>query len=183
MKKERDPTPAEFERMLDWLAADREAAGRIYESIRTRLVKIFVSRGCFDAEDLADEVIDRVAVGLHKIIDTYEGDRALYFYGFVQYVYLEYRRPNPPAKASPPVTPPDELEREDECLQQCMEPLPVDERQLVLRYHRYEKRAKINERKRMASELGLTLSGLRTRIHRICLPLEKCLRKCLEQQL
>lgn len=180
MKKERDPTPEEFEKMLNWLAADRTAAGIKYERIRGRLVKIFVSRGCVDAEHLADEVIDRVAIGLNKIVDTYEGDPALYFYGFVQYVHLEHLRKRPAVKASPPTTPPEELEREDECLQQCMEPLPAGDRQLVLRYHQHEKHAKIDDRRKMAAELGITVSGLRTRIHRICLPLEKCLRECLE---
>ena len=179
--KKLDPTTEEFEKLLNWLAADRDAAGGKYESIRCRLVKIFVSRGCVDAEDLADEVIDRVVKGLGKIRNTYEGDPALYFYGFVQYVYLEYLRKRPLAKAPPLATPPEELEREDDCLQQCMEPLPAGNRQLVLRYHQHEKRTKIDERKKMAAELGITLSGLRTKIHRICLPLEKCLRKCLEQ--
>jgi len=94
MKKERDPTQEEFANLLNWLAADRDTAGRKYESIRAGLVKIFVSRGCVDAEDLADEVIDRVAIGLNKIIGRYEGDPATYFYGFVHYVYLEYSRKN-----------------------------------------------------------------------------------------
>jgi DNA-directed RNA polymerase specialized sigma24 family protein len=181
MKKERDPTQEEFANLLNWLAADRDTAGRKYESIRAGLVKIFVSRGCVDAEDLADEVIDRVAIGLNKIIGRYEGDPATYFYGFVHYVYLEYSRKNSSVKAPPCPTPPEELEREDQCLEQCLELLSAGERQLVLRYHQHEKRAKIDDRKKIAAEFGLTLSGLRTKVHRLCLPLEQCLRKCLEQ--
>lgn len=186
MKKERDPTPEEFEKMLNWLAADRDEAGRKYETIRHRLIRIFVARGCIDAERLTDEVMNRVAVRIVKLPEAYEGDPAKCFHGFAEKVYLEYLRDQreqsfvePPPQ---PSSPDDEREQEDQCLKQCMEPFPASDRQLVLRYHQHEKRAKIDDRKKMASELGITLSGLRTKIHRICLPLEECVRKCLEQK-
>jgi DNA-directed RNA polymerase specialized sigma24 family protein len=182
MKRERDPTQADFERLLSWLDADRDTAGRKYETIRHRLIRLFVSRNCVDAEYLADEVMNRVAVRIFEIVKTYEGEPALYFYGFVQNVYLEHTRvPVPKAPAAP--VPPDQLEREDQCLGQCMEHLPAAERHLVLTYFREEKRAKINCRKKLAAEFKITLNALRIRVHRICVPLEKCLQECLEQSL
>jgi DNA-directed RNA polymerase specialized sigma24 family protein len=178
MKKERDPTPAEFENMLDWLDADRDAAGRKYETIRQRLIKVFVSRGCVDAEALVDEVMNRVAIRIEEVAKTYVGDPALYFYGFVQNVYLESLR-TPAAKVPPPTTSSEELEREDRCLTQCMEPLPAADRDLVLRYYHEEKRAKIDYRRKLAEELGITLNALRIRAYRIRFQLQQCVEACL----
>ena len=60
MKKEWVINQDAFDTMLDWLDADRERAGCKYEAIRLRLIKIFTCRGCQDAEELADEAINRV---------------------------------------------------------------------------------------------------------------------------
>jgi DNA-directed RNA polymerase specialized sigma24 family protein len=180
MKRERDPTQSEFERLLSWLDPNPESAGAKYETIRHRLVRLFISRGCIDAEYLADEVMNRVTIRIFEIVKTYEGDPALYFYGFVKRVYLEYSRPQVP-QVLPTPAPPDELEREDQCLEQCMQHLPAAERRLVLTYFQEEKGAKINCRKKLAEEFEITLNALRIRIYRICLQLEKCLNDCLEQ--
>jgi hypothetical protein len=40
MKKERDPTPEEFEKFLLWLDPDRDAAGRRLNLIQTRMIQI-----------------------------------------------------------------------------------------------------------------------------------------------
>ena len=53
-------TQEDFDRLLRWLDANLEAAGKEYEAIRQRLIKIFARRGCSEAEDLADETINRV---------------------------------------------------------------------------------------------------------------------------
>ena len=81
VRKEWDLTQENFDQLLAWLDPNREQAGRRYEDIRRKLVKIFVSRGCIIAEELADETINRVAMKVHEIVDTYTGDPALYFYG------------------------------------------------------------------------------------------------------
>jgi hypothetical protein len=47
----------QFEQLLNWLDSDRDKAGAKYESIRKRLIKLFVCRGCDVAEDLADQTI------------------------------------------------------------------------------------------------------------------------------
>ena len=61
MKTEWILTKESFDTLLAWLDANPDAAARKYEQIRTRLIKIFVCRGCLESEDLADETIDRVA--------------------------------------------------------------------------------------------------------------------------
>ena len=59
MKKGWVLTQELFDTLLDWLDPDRERAGHRYETIRLRLIKIFTSRGCPEAEELADETINR----------------------------------------------------------------------------------------------------------------------------
>src|ERR1043166_3680616 len=92
MKKEWVLTQEAFDALLDWLDADREVAARKYETIRLRLVKIFVCRGCADAEDLADETINRVVAKLPEIAADYVGEPAAYFYAVSQWIHQEYLR-------------------------------------------------------------------------------------------
>ena len=61
MKKNWVLSQKAFDDLLDWLASNREQAGHKYEAIRRRLITIFTGRGCCDAEDLADETMNRVA--------------------------------------------------------------------------------------------------------------------------
>ena len=178
---------AAFERLLAWLDPERERAGRRYEDIRVRLIKIFTCRGCHESEDLADETINRVARKLAVVAETYEGDRALYFYGVAHRVYLEYLRKRPARAAVPLLSAPPERteeeraaeEREYECLERCMGGLPAVSRDLVLQYYREEKREKIEHRKRLASRLGIGLNALRIRACRIRETLYQCVQTCL----
>ena len=60
-------TKEAFDALLGWLDPNREVAGQKYEVIRRRLITIFSCRGCAEAEDLADETINRVASKLSAI--------------------------------------------------------------------------------------------------------------------
>src|SRR5215510_991230 len=88
----------------DWLDSDREQAGIKYEDIRRRLIKIFTGRACVEAEDLADETINRVSSRLSVIKEEFKGDRARYFFGVANKVYMEYMRRKPPQPPPPPAT-------------------------------------------------------------------------------
>jgi hypothetical protein len=74
----KDLEQQDFDRLLNWLDADRDRAGLLYERIRWRLVTILASRGCALAEELADETIDRVARRVADIEQIYVGDKAIY---------------------------------------------------------------------------------------------------------
>jgi hypothetical protein len=74
-------TKESFDSLLAWLDPDREQSARKYESIRRTLIKIFTWRNVSDAEDLADETINRVAQRVNEVKPYYSGDPALYFYG------------------------------------------------------------------------------------------------------
>lgn len=176
-------TQDSFEALLNWLGPDREAAVEKFEAVRRRLIKIFVSRGCCDAEHLADEVFDRVCDRLPDIRGSYVGDPANYFHGVARKVYLESRRGKEIATGTlPRAAPAPEPEREDlwlACLRKCLKLLPRAQRELVLTYHAEEKRAKIDARTRLAGELGLTANALRLRAHRIRVSLEQCVLRCV----
>lgn len=181
MKKEWVLTQESFDALLAWLDPNRELAGRKYEDIRTRLVKIFSCRGCYEPEDLADETINRVTSKLKDIESSFIGERARYFYGVANKVHLEYlrRKPAPPL---PPLTQdPVEIEREYNCLEQCMQRLTADNRELVLQYYQEEKQAKIDHRRRLADQLGIALNALRIRAHRIRASLQECVQNCVHE--
>ena len=174
-----DLTQEQFDRLLDWLDADRNAAGLKYRNIQLRLVRIFACRGCGEAETLADETIDRVAAKIDWLVANYVGDPALYFYGVAQKVHLEYVRRKPVPTLPPQVTDDDDSEQELNCLEECMEKLPEKHSDLVARYYQGEKRTKINSRKKLAEALGITLDALRIRAHRIRKELQQCVLQCV----
>ena len=68
MKKEWVITQEAFDGLLAWLDPDRDRAAHKYETVRTRLIKIFSCRGCGVADDLADETINRVTAKLSEIV-------------------------------------------------------------------------------------------------------------------
>lgn len=185
-------TQQAFDELLNWLDADRDSAGSKYEKIRVRLIKIFACRGCCEADDLADETINRVTAKLGEIAESYSGDPALYFYGVAQKVHLEYLRKKPPVQEAAqgrepggqtawPAQPVEDVEQEYACLEKCMDRLPPENRRLVLEYYQEEKRAKIDHRKMLADQLGIAVNALRIRAHRIRLQLQQCVESCLDQ--
>ena len=168
--------------MLAWLDPDRDKAGAKYETIRTRLIKIFMCRGCHEAEDLADETINRVTSKLGELASSYQGDPALFFYGVAKKVRHEYEKRKfrrvPPA----PMSQPADAEQRYECLDTCIRALTRDQLRLILQYYRDDKRAKINNRKRLAGELGIAINALRIRAHRIKSALQQCVDECMRRQ-
>jgi DNA-directed RNA polymerase specialized sigma24 family protein len=183
MKKEWVLTQESFDKLLDWLDANRDQAGKKYEEIRRRLIKIFTCRGCPEADNLADETINRVTQKMPALAEGYTGDPALYFYGVAHKVHLEYVRRKPaPTRPPPPPDSSDEIEEEYDCLERCLQGLEHDNRELVLQYYQEEKQAKINHRKQLAAQLGIALNALRIRAHRIRATLQQCVQNCLEQR-
>jgi DNA-directed RNA polymerase specialized sigma24 family protein len=181
MNKERVLTQEVFDRLLSWLSPNREEAGKKYEAVRRRLIKIFACRGCCEAEELTDETINRVALKVEELAEHYVGDPALYFYGVAQKIHMEYLRKKPVPLESPPAYASEEIEPEYECLDHCMETLSAYDRELILQYYQEEKRAKINGRKALARQMGMALNALRIRAHRIRTILQQCVRSCLDQ--
>jgi DNA-directed RNA polymerase specialized sigma24 family protein len=171
----------DFDRFLAWLHPDRDEAARKYEEIRRRLVKMFESRGCAEADDMADDTFDRVVRKVPEIADAYVGDPALYCYGVGRKVRLERCRKPPVPLPVPLPDPTNEKELRDTCLEHCMKKLPPEDRRLALLYHTDDGRTKIERRRELAAELGITLNALRIRLYRIHATLHVCISACLKE--
>lgn len=183
MKRERAPTAEEFEKFLAWIDPDRQQAGTRLLVIQSRITKSFMSRGCVDAETLTDEVSNRVAVRIDNLINKYANPLQCLL-GFVDNVHHEYiREEQQHAKAQPPPPPrpPDVLEKEDECLKECMGTLLQREQDLFKRYFNVERRTKGRVRKELAEERNLTVNALRIQAHRLRKRLLDCVETCLER--
>src|SRR5258705_881664 len=170
-----------FEALLTWLSPERDEAGLKYELIRTGLVRIFVAKGFSDAEDLADQTINRVIIKLPEIRGDFVGEPVSYFRGVARKIMLEaWRR-----KEVTTDRPPEQLSKvqvnnpQSECLDRCLRLLSEGKRDLILDYYLYKGHDKIAHHKLLARENGISESALRVKAHRIRNILEKCVVECV----
>lgn len=175
-------TAEEFNQLLGWLGEDRDAAARRYEQIRSRLIKIFVCRGCSAAEELADRTIDRVATKIQQIAAGYQGEPALYFYGVAEKIYLEHVKASSFSLPPSVTVSPDEVETKYQCLEGCMDRLPARNRELILAYYGENQEGTMTARKDLAERFGLGANALWIRAHRIREGLRKCVSDCFKSQ-
>jgi RNA polymerase sigma factor (sigma-70 family) len=174
-------------KLLASFAPDPERAAAQYESVRMALVKFFDWQGAMFPEDLADETINRVARKLDEGQDL--RDAATYCHGVARLVLLESRKraDNRRAEldeattiaAQPELANSVESDDRRNCFDLCLQELPIESRQLVLRYYQDDKREKIDRRQALAAQLGIPLNALRSRVQRIRDRLEQCITKCL----
>lgn len=161
--------------------SNRDEAGQQYQLIRDSLIRIFVSKGFSDAEDMADEAMDRVGNRLPELRETYVGEPARYFHGVARYLILEHGRKRETATEELPVLPRENVRHSDEyeCLLKCLQFLSKDKQELILDYYLYQGHDKIEHHRVMAAELGITDGALRGRAFQLRSRLEKCISNCL----
>lgn len=177
-------TQEQFDLLLSWLDADRDSAGSKYETIRSRLVRTFVLKGFSDAEDLADETINRVMVRLPDIRPNYSGEPGNYFHGVARNIIRETHRRKEVTTAVIDwrVDPEPERSEVHDCLGNCLNRLPAGKRDLILDYYLYEGHRKVEHRKQMAGQLNISESAIRSRAFQIRLSLENCMRQCAHKK-
>lgn len=175
-------TQAAFDNLLSWLSPDREEAGRKYEEIRRRLIRLFNCRGCDSPEELADDTINRVIKILDAKETEYSGDPILLFFGVARKVFLEWSRKRGLEPKDVPPVPSLYTEQELECLDECMWRLPERGRSLIIRYYEQEGRGKIANRQKIAAELGLDMNVLRIQVCRIRKALRDCVFACIQRK-
>jgi RNA polymerase sigma factor (sigma-70 family) len=173
---------------LACLDPDSDRAGEKYESLRLTLMKFFDWRGAHFPEECADETINRV---IRKIAEGQSvRDIPTYCHGVARLVLLESLK-GPESKRTdfeelPPAAlvahKPEERDERQDCFEQCLKELPVENRRLILQYYLDEKRDKINRRLEMAERLGIPLNALRSRAQRIRNRLEECVNGCLKKK-
>lgn len=181
-------TQAAFDKLLTCLDGDREGAGEKYEDLRLKLVKFFDYRGSLTPDEHADETLNRVT----RKVDEGEEIENLqaYCYGIARLLFLDVLKERKKEKAAIEQLPTfheAEFDQEDEpnaqyrCFDQCLQKLPVENRELILGYYEDEKRSKIDKRKNLAERFGLELNALRIRTCRIRTKLETCVADCVGQ--
>jgi len=176
-------TPEAFGKFLRWLSSDDEIAVREYLTIRKKLVRYFIHKGCADPDVLFDEVVDRVV----KKIETGAeySNPAAFCQGVARNVWHEYtRKVQPvPLEVDPPARSPIEIhdrEQKLQCLDGCMTRLSLEDRDVITRYHEGEGHDKIETRKRLADGLG-GVNALRIRMCRIRKDLRSCVVACVKR--
>jgi DNA-directed RNA polymerase specialized sigma24 family protein len=175
---------AALNELLSWLDSDCEQAGRKYETIRAGLVKMLSYWAGSAAEELADKTINRVAIKVPEIRDTYKGDPSRFFYGVAKHVFLEHQRiarreePFDEGIHNPECDEPTE-DHAGECMESCMKKLTSVDRELVRRYF---EGPTSEQRERLAKSLGTTKNALAVRVYRIREPLKKCFSKCMRER-
>jgi DNA-directed RNA polymerase specialized sigma24 family protein len=173
---------------LLWLGGDDASGARMYEDVRQKLVLLFRCRGCFPAEELADETIDRTARALLKPGFICDGQPIAYMRGVARNIYLEWLRKQrgapvesisePYLELPAPVQSTEGREVIYACLDRCLNALPQEKRSLLIRYYRNEKKSKIDDRQLMAEEVGVGLNALRIQVFRLRNTVRKCMERC-----
>jgi len=130
---------------------------------------------------LADETINRVVNRLAQIRKDFQGDQAKYFYGVANKICLEHLRRRAAVPVLPDPSDSARIEVEFMCLEECLNQLTAENRELVLQYYQAERKAKIDQRKEQAQRLGIAVNALRIRAHRIRGSLQQCVAKCIER--
>jgi len=185
-------SPADLESLLRWLAQGAPTGAQQYVEIREKLIVLFRFRGCGDPGELADTTLDRTARAILKPGFAFEGNPIAYLRGVARNVYLESVRGNRTvsqetlpgfADTVAQVSPNDpSIEQLHECLDRCLARLASDKRDLLLRYYRGEKSAKIDGRLQLAQEEGVELTTLRLQIFRLRNVVRRCVESCTKSR-
>jgi DNA-directed RNA polymerase specialized sigma24 family protein len=183
--QERQIASAGFARLLARLGGDPDGAAE-YERLRLTLERFFDWNGASTPDECADEVLDRLARKLEADV-VIENIRA-FALGVARLVLLEWRRrpvslslddrPEAAAVSASPAQESDADAALRNCFDRCLAGLPAESRTVVLEYYVAERRAKIDNRRRLARMFGISESALRNRVQRVRDRLERCVHRC-----
>ncbi len=180
----REPTREQFDKFLRWLSQDLDTAAREFEKLRRKMSRYFVCKGCPNADELADQTMDR-AIIKYSDDGTYPNAIALCS-GIARKIWLEYQRKRKPEPLpdndflAVPENETEEREQEAQCLETCLSHLSARCRNLITRYYSFDGREKIEARKRLAAEHGGE-NTLRIKAFRIRGKLRVCVDDCMQR--
>jgi DNA-directed RNA polymerase specialized sigma24 family protein len=179
-----------LEDLLRAFHADREQASHHYQALRERLIRFFQWNRTEMPEELADEVLDRLARRLNLSSEQIQ-DPVRYAVGIARLLLQEQRRKNlrrEKALAELQQSSLDADRREQErilqqeraeLLQQCLQSIPEQSRELIFRYYDVDEAAAY--RQQMARAYGISINALRNRALRIRMDLERQLARRLQK--
>jgi RNA polymerase sigma factor (sigma-70 family) len=180
----------DWDRFYEWLNPDPDLAASEYRKLRQSLISFFKSRGCADAEGLADQTIERVVKLLPKFGNDLPSHPLRYCYGVARYIHKEYlrnevsRNGGEPSKLSPVSYDPElaeDKEALDRCLYNCLRELDEQKREMFTSYYLVSSEEKSSFHQTMAEQLGITITALRLQILRIKEKLRACITECQQR--
>ncbi len=195
----------EFSALLRWLDRDPERAGDVYAALHAKITAMFRRHGIPFAEELADDVFNRIArrlvasdsdreilttqpanfiLGVARTIITYEKGRGLQGWQSQKEQPLEVMEIADPGSSR--IEEGLIMAQEDgvraACLEKCLARLSADDRALLEAYYACEGGGRGQLHREMAGKFGVSESGLRSRIARIKEKLGICVRKCASRR-
>jgi DNA-directed RNA polymerase specialized sigma24 family protein len=178
--------------LLSSLDADEARAAQHYERLREKLILFFSGRRSPEAEDSADETLDRISRRIEEGEQIRDVTR--FAYAVARLVLSESfkrvrRRGDLLARlASTGDSRGDEAagalgsDGAVECIRRCTSDLSPEDRDLILHYYDSGGRDQQEERKQLAARLDVSPVALRLRAFRIRRVLAVCTRDCLADQ-
>jgi len=195
-----------FDQLLAWLDPDdardpnRKGAANKYEVCRQALIEFFRNKGCKHADECADATFDRA---VEILLGGRMGERkepVSYLLRVAHFVRLEYLR-NPASLIGDPGELRDSSAEDDtnasenewleqrrhECMQQCLQKLSPEARELVTRYYEIRTMAekakkKVQKLEELAKLSDKTPNALRIEVHRMrAEKLKPCLEDCFKK--
>jgi DNA-directed RNA polymerase specialized sigma24 family protein len=156
--------------------------------MRRRLVAYFDRRNRPAPDVLADETFDRVSRTLEESGRIKVTPPARYCYVVARFVLLEDIRrgrrdvPFEETRAQHAGTEAADIDEAADqsldCLGRCLGTLKPEDRHLIVEYYRDAKRQRIDRRRELARELGITMNALGIRAWRLRANLERCVGAC-----
>lgn len=169
--------------LLNAFDSDPDEAGKKYAQLRERLNRFFEWNGVEEADELADEALDRLA---RRIANTTSDADAInnptqFVGGIARLLVREnwrkrQRTERTFATLGRTVADGSEDTEENEertaCLDTCLKELSAENRSLICRYYGADGLTLIESRKKLADELAMSLNALRNRAMRLRIELE-----------
>ena len=189
-KKDWVLTEPALARLLKWLDEDADSGGERFLEMRRRLVAYFDRKNCLNADELADETLNRIARRLEEEGTIETETPAKYCYIVARFVFMEQLRETEKESSLAAeierrranTTTAEEVEvkqRMMDCLETCSNQLEPDHREIISRYYIGKERIKIENRRALARDLGITANALSIRACRIRDKLEACVKECI----
>jgi DNA-directed RNA polymerase specialized sigma24 family protein len=175
-------SPPVFESFLRALSPDPDEAARRYTRLQKKLAGFLSLRGVSDTAEAAAETLDRAAYKIYEGAQVPEVDR--FCLGVARNVAREKLRGEQREQSafirfieSLPDPSDEEVERIRRILKPCFEQLSDKDQRMLLAYCEVARgRARAEHRRRVASEMEMTVLALRMRVTRLRGTLDDCVR-------
>lgn len=193
-RKKWELTEESLKRLLACFHPDAEIAGQKLNRLYQKLTTFFECNQCHCPEEYVDKTMYCVARRLDEGLELSPEGPSGFFFGVANNILKEYRKEKNDYISLDDLPhqngffiDPNETEREErekqlieqekEHLDECLQKLSDEERELITAYYQGEKNGKLTNRKKLAEQCGIPMNALRIRMFRIRKKLEDCIRE------